>query len=267
MDDYCPKGGFKAEHGLALLLEEHGNKVLLDTGQSAAFLENAKTLNINLSDLSAIVLSHGHYDHGGGLKSLLQGLGSAAPALYTGEGVEIHRAAFREGKRRDIGLEQPFPPLNIKCVSVSSPLEIKPGLWVLPKAERFDGVLPDPDMFKTINGKDIVDDFSDEISIVVIEDDGLSVISGCAHRGITNIAKAAISTFPGSELKSLIGGFHFVNQSSKRLMGLAAEIAKLKPKEILCCHCTGLNGYAALKAVVGDKIRVHWLHCGERLSI
>ena len=266
VDDYCPRRGLRGEHGLSLLLEARGLKLLFDTGQSEIFLENTRSLGIDLSDLDAVVVSHGHYDHGGGLAGLYTRLDGSLPQLYAGSGFDAPRRSKSESGLKDIGLALNEVLAHIpKPVIVQSLQELAAGVYLLPHAELIDGTAPNP-RFRTLHGDvDVIDDFEDELSLVIDGDDGVSIITGCAHRGIVNIVRSAMCSFPGKAVKAIVGGFHFVDMSPETHENTALAVAALSPAKVYCSHCTGLPGFAVLSAAMPGK--VSWLPCGMSISL
>ncbi|MCX7024280.1 MAG: MBL fold metallo-hydrolase [Spirochaetes bacterium] len=266
VDDYCPNRGFRGEHGLSLYMEANDTKLLFDTGQGDAFLVNARTLGIDLSGLDAVVLSHGHYDHGGGLMALYGTFGGLPPPLFAGRGFDEPRRSRSEGGYRDIGLPIPILPARAPAAIVIDAFEeLVPAVFFLPHAERVDGTEAMPRFRRIVGEADMVDDFDDELSLVLDGKDGIVIVTGCAHRGILNIARAAAQAFPGRPVKALVGGFHLIDASDAVLSQVARDIAALEPGFVLCAHCTGLRGYAALSETVPGE--VSWLSCGMSISL
>ena len=266
MDDYCPKRGLRGEHGLSFYIETGGLKLLFDAGQSGNFLENAQFLGVDLSHLNAVVLSHGHYDHGGGLNALYESRYPLPPPLYVGRGFDAPRWAKHEDGFKAIGLAAlALPPGAPAPIVIDTFNELAQRVFFLPHVERFDGTEPNP-RFRTMSKEDNrIDTFDDELSLVIEADDGISVVTGCAHRGLANIARSALQLFPGKALKALIGGFHFVDIPEATLSKAAAMVAELAPEKVFCSHCTGLPGFAALLAAMPGK--VSWLSCGTRVEL
>jgi 7,8-dihydropterin-6-yl-methyl-4-(beta-D-ribofuranosyl)aminobenzene 5'-phosphate synthase len=266
MDDYCPKRGLRGEHGLSLYIEAQDTRLLFDTGQGEGFIRNARNLGVELSGLDAVVLSHGHYDHGGGLKILYEALEPLPPPLFAGKDFGLPRMSRSEAGLKDIGIPEPILPARVPAAIVIGQIEeLAPQVYLLPRAERLDGREATPRFRRIQDGAEVVDDFDDELSLVLDEKDGIVVVSGCAHRGILNIARAAIESFPGKRLKALVGGFHLVDASPEELSRVADGIASMKPGAVLCAHCTGLPGFAALSQALPGKLR--WLSCGMRVSL
>ncbi len=118
--------------------------------------------------------------------------------------------------------------------------------------------------FRGIRWERYTRQFDDE-SLVFDEKDGIVIVTGCAHRGILNIAHAAIEAFPGKPIKALVGGFHLVDVSDEELAKIAKTIAMMKPEAVFCAHCTGPRGFSALLNILPG--RVAWLSCGMSISI
>ena len=266
MDDYCPKGGLRGEHGLSLYMETADMKLLLDAGQTEAFISNAHALGIDLSTLDAVVVSHGHYDHGGGLKVLYDRLSTLPPPLFAGRGFDAPRRSKNGSQLKDIGLSSELLPEHSPApLLIDTIKKLSASAYILPPAEKSNGAEASSRFRVIHDGIDKLDNFDDELSLVFDEKDGLVIVTGCAHRGILNIAHAGIKAFPGKPIKALVGGFHLVDVSDEELASIAKTIADIEPKAVFCSHCTGLRGFSALLHFLPG--RVAWLSCGMSISI
>lgn len=246
--------GLANEFGLSLHIEANEKRILFDTGTSSAFAENAEKLKVDLSEVDMAVLSHGHFDHGGGLAAFFSS-NEAAP-LYlrtTADGDLYGRFLFRN---RYVGLDQAVLKANqTRLRWVETDTEIAPGLHILT-------TIPDTEC-KPNSGKSILvkqssafvpDAFRHELVFVVKEEDGISVITGCGHLGVLNMVLAAKRKFPGKPIKAVLGGFHMIRNAITG--GMAATPAEMKAmalrfKELGCQrvisgHCTGRKASAIL---------------------
>lgn len=266
VDDYCPKRGLHGEHGLSLHIEVAGRSILFDAGQDDLVIRNAKLLDIDLTALDAVVLSHGHYDHGGGLGALYELLAPLPPPLFVGTGYSARRLSRTGDQTVDIGIALPLVPEDSPSpVIINGTQEVVPGVFILPRAELVDGIDLTP-RFRSIAGTvEEIDPFEDELSLAILEDEGLTVITGCAHRGVSNIVEEARNAFPDYPLKAIVGGFHLAEKPSAILSRIAGDLAALDPEFIYCAHCTGPRGFSALSETVRGTVR--WLSCGSRISI
>ncbi|TFG83403.1 MAG: MBL fold metallo-hydrolase [Spirochaetales bacterium] len=263
MEDYCPKGGFRGEHGLSLFIETQKARIIFDTGQTSALLQNARTLEIDLARVDAVVLSHGHYDHCGGLDALYAAIAPVSPLLYAGKGYSNPKLAKTESGSRDIGVPAPAGPGRApRAIEVAGFREIAPRVFLLPHAKIVDGLSANPRFRTVVDGEERLDEFDDEVSLAFDEADGIVVVTGCAHRGIVNILEEARLAFPGRPVSAVVGGFHLVDAPRETIDRVVDGIAAIAPGKILCGHCTGPRGFAALYARFPD--RVAWLSCGLR---
>lgn len=240
------RADLQAEHGLSLLIESCGQRILFDTGASSAFAANAEKMGIDLSLVDACVLSHGHYDHGGGLHHFLQ-LNHHAPVWVSQHAFDPHFNA--NGK--NIGI---LPLLSNRVrVAVADSYELAPGV-VLHRAANMHTPYPAEGrgMSAIIDGTTLADDFRHE-QYLMVEENGLRVlISGCSHRGVLNIAQHFCPDV-------LIGGFHFMTCNAAadepRLRESAAFLLQL-PTRYYTGHCTGDFACGILKPLMGERLQV-----------
>ena len=247
---------FLAEHGLALLLEDGSTRILFDTGQTGIVVHNLGLLGIHPSSLDAIVISHGHYDHTGGLMAILQHAGKALP-VYGHEDIFQTRVSVA-GKRRSIGI--PFPrPLLTELGAAwrlsKQPVEVMPGLWFsgqVPRTTAYE--MGDPKLLTfASDGKGSEDPILDDGSLFRIGDRGLQVIGGCAHAGLINTVRFGLGLTGASRLHAWLGGTHLGPAGPLQRSASLDALEALAPELIAANHCTGFAMMAALQHRFGER--------------
>lgn len=251
MENTACHGGFSCEHGLSLYIEALGRHILFDAGQSGAFADNAAKLGLDLSRVDAAILSHGHYDHSGGLHRFLE-CNRTAPIYLAEEALEPH---YHD--ERYIGVSPDlFSTPRLRFVRGNTTLF--PGI-TLRRDLTLHRPIDDGGLSRVEKGAKIAEDFRHE-QYLLIEEDGRRVLfSGCSHRGIENIAAHFRPDV-------LIGGFHFSKLSPEdpRLRS-AAETLRAIGCACYTGHCTGQAQFDVMKPVLGEKL--HYLHTGTVLHI
>lgn len=241
---------FQAEHGLSLYIETGDTRILFDAGQSPKFAENAQKLEIDLQKTNFAVLSHGHYDHGGGLSAFLEWCPNAP--------VYVSRYAFGEhynANNKYIGLDKALQ-VNPGILPVEENKQIAEGITLLSNSET-------PEETSGLQRKEdgilLPEDFRHE-QYLLIEEKGKRVLfSGCSHKGIRSIVKWI-------PCDVLIGGFHFMKHDPAGAeIRQAAEELNQYNIQYYTGHCTGLAQFAAMKEILGDKL--HYLSAGSVLEI
>ena len=231
-----------AEHGLSLLIEAAGHRILFDAGASPAFAENAERLGIDLNTVDMAILSHGHYDHGGGIARFLE-LNAHASVWVSPHAFEPHFNAA--GK--DIGLNPSLSSHPRLRTSPSETYTLAPGLTLHPASS-----VPCPypaageGMSTLIDGARHPDDFRHEQYLLIEEAGKRILISGCSHRGILNIA-----THFHPDI--LIGGFHLAKAHAARIGETGSHLLSL-PTRFYTGHCTGEAATAQLQQLLGARL-------------
>lgn len=255
----------KQKHGLSIHIETDAHKILFDVGPDNTILDNAEKLGIDLSAVDTVVISHGHMDHGGALSRFLERNDHAR--------IYIRRNAFEPHFSKVMFLKIPVG-LNRRLVNndrfvfVDDALRIDSDMLLFSDVEgQFDTQSNRALYAKTDRGYG-QDSFTHEQSLVVTEGGKAVLFSGCSHRGILNILRAASKHQPNIE--AVFGGFHLFNPVTKK--GEPASVTRQLAKDLVgynaafyTCHCTGQEAYAAMRASMGEKL--HYFSTGMTVVI
>jgi 7,8-dihydropterin-6-yl-methyl-4-(beta-D-ribofuranosyl)aminobenzene 5'-phosphate synthase len=252
-----------AKHGLSMFVElyagGHVTRLLMDAGQSAeAVLRNAEKLGIDLRGVDAILLSHGHYDHTGGLIGILQHVGRPVPVITHPRALEP-KFVLRRKRLKEIGI--PFKASEIRrsngLLSLGKDArQLSPGAWASGEIERlapFEGV----EGFKARRrGKLVNDQLPDDQALFVnLGGKGLVVITGCAHAGLINTVMQGLRVTGSDALHAVVGGFHLARAGASRMRATVKELLKMGPRAVMPCHCTGSKAMAQLAEAFGERFR------------
>ncbi len=249
--------GLGSEHGFALWIETAGTRILFDTGKGAVLNSNAAALGVDLSATAVAVLSHGHYDHTGGVASVLRAASRAV--------VCCHRAALRRrysvsgGASREIGMPedaalaiQNLPSERIRWADLplrlthhvgvtdsilrQTPFEDTGGAFFLDPA----GTMPDP--------------IEDDIALWIETGEGIVLCVGCSHSGIINTLAHVRQITAGRKVRAVIGGMHLLNAENTRLKQTFSSLRERVPDILVPCHCTGQKAAVRLKEAFGECV-------------
>lgn len=258
----------KQEHGLSLYIETKRHKLLFDTGASALFAENAAKMKVDLSAVDLAVLSHGHYDHGGGLKELLN-VNAGAPVYLRRNAFEEYYTKKPNGDPVWIGLDRTLLP-NDRFVFTGDGMVLDEELELFSHVtERKFSPAGNSVLLKKVGDALTQDDFTHEQNLILTEDGKFALIAGCAHNGIVNILEH-FHTAKGRFPDYVMGGFHLYNPSTRQSESpvVIAEIADYLMRTgavYYTCHCTGLESFNRLKELMGD--RVNYIATGDVLRL
>lgn len=258
VENTTPSSRLTARHGLSLWVEARGKRVLFDMGPGDAFLANARALGIDVVSADAAVLSHGHYDHGGGLGPYLAATEGACAPVYVHEGAFDEHRSGTPRTNHDAGLD-PALAGHPRIVSGAGTRVIFPGLSLI-DAPGHAHPRPSSNTRMLMRSVDVLvpDTFAHEQSLLIEEDGRRVLIAGCAHAGILNIMDRA-EEIAGAPLDAVIAGFHQMSPSAgtgedeTRVRALARALA-VRPARYVTFHCTGLAAFALLRDELGPRI-------------
>jgi 7,8-dihydropterin-6-yl-methyl-4-(beta-D-ribofuranosyl)aminobenzene 5'-phosphate synthase len=246
-----PGSDLESEHGFSCFLEIQDVRILFDTGKSDMFLRNAEKLHVDLSRIDHLIISHGHYDHGGGVQALIDHFEYPALSMWTGKGFD--RPKFvddPDGIRMlnpDIDAKQIYQQNIMWHTVCNDVVMIHPGIWLVTNFDRIHAIeKPNPRFFLEEGDHRIIDPFNDEISLVVDCPQGLLMVAGCSHPGILNMVDTVRSRF-SRPLFALIGGIHLYDASDERRKAVVAGLIDRKIPHVGVSHCTGDEAAEMLK--------------------
>lgn len=226
---------FQSEHGLSLYIETEKYKILFDMGQTDLFAENARKLGVDLTDVDIAILSHGHYDHGGGLKTFMK-INEKAPIYIS----KYAFGAYYNGTEKYIGLDADLRESK-RIVYTDDVIKLADGLTLYHCNDREKSYdLGSFGLNKKIGDLFLADDFLHEQYLCIEENGKKVLISGCSHKGILNIVE-------WFQPDVLIGGFHFSKLPLDETLEGYAKILNEFDTTYYTCHCTGEKQYEFMK--------------------
>ncbi len=257
----------ESEHGLSVYIETAGHHILFDTGAGCVFKRNAEKLGVDLATVDLLVISHGHYDHGGGLRTFLE-VNSRAKIFIHKQAFEAHYSKRTE-RIADIGLDQTLLP-NERFVFCGDQVVIDEDIGVFSRVKQ-KRLFPSCNATLLMKRGDVFvpDDFAHEQNLVIQQEGKTMLIAGCAHKGIVNIVDACRDRL-GQYPDYVVGGFHLSGSRASQseapdVVDAIGEYLASTPARYYTCHCTGKENFQRLKRLLGERIQP--LSTGDRISI
>jgi 7,8-dihydropterin-6-yl-methyl-4-(beta-D-ribofuranosyl)aminobenzene 5'-phosphate synthase len=257
VDNRIARPQLQAEHGLALWIESEGKHILFDTGQGGALVKNARILGVDLGKTDIIVLSHGHYDHSGGIAQVMKRAQKAE--LYCHPGVVLPRYSIRD----EIAAPVHIPQASLAAIDklplthihwLQQPLMLSPHAGISGPIQRETNYEDTGGPFYLDPHGKRPDPLSDDLALWLQTGSGLVVCAGCSHAGLVNTLNHVRRLNHGQKIRAVIGGFHLGHASSDRLAQTIAALRELEPGLVVPCHCTGESAVAVLRNALGERI-------------
>ena len=247
----------RSEHGLSLWIEYKGKKILFDTGQTSAVTGNAEKIGVDLTSTDTVILSHGHYDHTGGIPAVFEIAKKAS--LYLHPNAIDERYSKKPGKIKNVGMSEASREIikskaeEGRTVSTRTPTEVFPGFFVTGKIPRNNSFEDTGGNFYLDKDCSIPDELPDDQAAFYKTDKGLTVILGCAHSGVVSTLDYIKKLTFSQNIYTVIGGMHLLNASEDRINKTIKSLKENKVENISPAHCTGNSAKIKIKNAFGSK--------------
>ena len=258
-------------HGLSFYIETKMHKIILDLGPSEKTIYNAKTLGVDLSEVDIVILSHGHYDHSGGIipftkindKAIIYMQDNVTKEYYADDGQNAI------ARYRYIGIDKDISNLSqVRFVNGDFKMDDELELFVI-NNKKHEIPFTNKRLLVKEGSTFKQDDFNHEHFLVVHQDGKSYLMSGCAHNGMLNIIEEYIDRY-GTAPDVVVSGFHLAKKKEysetevEEIRALAEELKKY-PTRFVTCHCTGMKAFELMKEIMGDKLE--YVHTGEEINM
>lgn len=262
--------GLIAEHGFSAWIEAGGKKILWDTGQGNCIAQNPDKLGVKIKEADLICLSHGHYDHTGGLQDVLQRMRKKVEIIAHPDVWAEKYTRQPDNTYRYIGI--PFQRQALESLGASFMLSREPVRLTdnvlttgeVPEITEYEQIEPDRFSVKE-NGEMKPDLLADDLALVINTRQGLIIILGCGHRGLINTLLHAQKITARKEIRLVIGGCHLIGASTERVWMTLNALKEMDVQRIGVSHCTGLPAAAIMAQELGD--RFFFNNAGTRLVL
>jgi len=250
-------GGFLGEWGISMLVEKDGLKVLLDSGQGISAVHNADILGIDPGKIDKIVLSHGHYDHTGGLRPLLKRMAKPVEIIAHAHIWEAKYARRKGEADRYIGIpyrREELESLGARFTLRKGPLNISEDIMTsgeIPMTTPFEEISPNLQVKE--NGTFRPDSLLDDQALIIRSAHGLVILLGCAHRGIINTVNHARRLTGVDRIHSVMGGCHLIGAPRERIEKTIAALKEMDVAKLGVSHCTGLPAAGVMAQEFGGR--------------
>lgn len=248
-----------AEWGLSVLIQANGRKLLFDVGASPLFARNAQNLGIDLSDVDAVVVSHGHYDHTEGMETFCN-INKTAPIYIHKDALSKAYGTDRQGKieKNNCGMRWGDDFLNNikeRLIFTQYTVPIDDNIVISGNIES-KGDMTETFYRPSEDGEMKTDDMRHEQILIVKEQEGIHIFSGCSHTGILTDIERAVEIFPGEKIISITAGMHLYPLSDKEKRITVDRIYDMGVKYVFPVHCTGIKAIMMFKEKFGAACKI-----------
>ncbi len=246
----------KNAHGLSMYIEHENHKILFDLGPNNNFFKNAKILGIDLSKVDIVIISHGHFDHGNGLRKFME--------INSDAKIYLSDQAFNKQVKKigafylPIGIKK--PKTMDRIIKITDDFKISKDIKIYTKVKNVDLVIGDTSLFTKKGKQYVIDKFDHEIYLVITNEKDNVLFSGCSHKGIENIV-TEIQKREERNITHVIGGFHMSHfkptdeKQVEYINDLGEKLYRKDTETYYSCHCTGDNAFEALKPSMKEKLK------------
>ncbi len=267
-ENRAKKRFFLAEQGLSIFIEHEDINLLFDTGQSDIFIRNSKLMDVDINKADYIVLSHGHYDHCGGLINLPKE--NKHQKIYINKDAFVKRYALRaDNSYVEIGIPwslDQYDFIKQNVIFTDDNIQIAPGVHLLCNIPRSTDFEDAPKGFFIFEGQNrIADIIKDEQILVFDTKKGLTVFLGCSHPGVVNCLNYVVKLFPNKKINTLVAGMHLEGAGQLRLSATIDKLRELDIQRVAPLHCTGIVEICEMKRELKDRCLI--LCTGESLEV
>lgn len=244
-----------AEWGLSILIETDKETILLDQGASEMVIRNAEKMRVDLSKVDFACVSHGHNDHSGGTEYFCK-VNKTAP-IYVHDKAFTYQMALDMAGNIGIPWSDEFMNENAgRIIRTEGTYQINDHVWLIGNVPDMEGFTPTEGFFVRIGSDVMPDKMEHEQSLVIEDERGLHIFSGCSHKGIVPILRYIQEQIPGKWIVSVIAGMHLFSASDDFIDKVIGEMKDMKVQNIFPVHCTGMNAIMRFKMKLGDVVKL-----------